>query len=315
MRRRAVLGGIAALSTYTAPLRSTAAPSLPLIIAHRGASGVLPEHTLESYTRAHEMGADVIEADLVFTKDGHLICRHDRYLSTTTNVSDIAAFKSKQTVKAGAKKPDWFAEDFTLDEIKSLKARQAFSGRSTAFDDSFEIPTFAELLSMATQYKWCLYPEIKAPAIALRNGHDILAALAPFRRAAADGAIGPSFLQCFDPAFLKPLDPMKNIKRIQLLYQTTPDVSVLARIAKYADGVGPNKTALLSKTSSSGFIEAAHALGLSVHPWTFRDDDVLEGFADAADELQRFFELGVDGVFTDFTDTALKVRARWSQRR
>jgi len=315
MRRRSVLQGLTWLSLGAMTQRTQAEtyPTAPLIIAHRGASGYLPEHTLEAYRRAHELGADVIEPDLVFTKDGHLICRHDRYLSTSTNVADMAVFKDRKTRKPGDGKADWFAEDFTLDEIKSLKARQAFPGRSKDQDDQFAIPTFDELLALAKAGGWRLYPEAKDPASAQANGHDFMAALGPFFSAAATGDIGPSFLQCFDPGFLKPLKPMKNVQRIQLLYQPRPDLEVLQKIAQYADGVGPNKGALVKGGVSSGFVETAHAHGLTVHPWTFRTDALPSGFDTTEEEFRFFFDLGVDGVFTDFTGEGVEARARWSR--
>lgn len=316
MQRRAFLHTAAGLVSAAMAKAPAQRAHDPLIIAHRGASGLRPEHTLEGYELAAAQGADVIEPDLVFSKDGHLICRHDRYLSGSTNVADMPVFADRRTLKAGHAKPDWFAEDFTLDELKTLRARQAFPGRSAAFDDRFEIPTFDELLALAQRGGWRLYPEAKDPAAARAHGHDFLSALQPFFKAAAQGLIGSSFLQCFDPAFLKPLAPLENVARIQLLYQPSPDLSVLKDIASYADGVGPNKAALFQtapRLASSGFVERAHKLGLKVHPWTFRSDALAPPFETAAAEYAFFFELGVDGVFTDFTADGVKARAQWSQ--
>lgn len=310
MHRRAFLGGAAGLSLSAMASSPNAQPARPLIIAHRGASGLRPEHTLEGYALAAELGADVIEPDLVFTKDGHLICRHDRYLSGSTNVADMPMFADRKTQKPGHEGPDWFAEDFTLDEIKALRARQAFPGRSAAFDDQFEVPTFEELLSLAKASGWRLYPEAKDPAAATRHGHDFMAALKPFFAAAKAGDIAPSFLQCFDPAFLMPIAALPNIKRIQLLGLAPP--SLLAQIAPYADGVGPNKEALFHAGSppvSSGFVEEAHRLGLAVHPWTFRSDALSAPFETPTAEYAFFYALGVDGVFSDFSGEAARARA------
>ena len=128
--------------------------TLPIIIAHRGAQSELPEHTIEGYQRAIELGADYIEPDLVMTKDGHLVVRHEPFLSGTTNVADIPEFATYRTTKNldGKLVTDWFSTDFTLEEIKRLKARQAFSGRSTEFDNLYEIPTFEEVINLVQAY-------------------------------------------------------------------------------------------------------------------------------------------------------------------
>jgi glycerophosphoryl diester phosphodiesterase len=125
----------------------------PIVVAHRGASGYLPEHTIEGYTKAIEMGADFIEPDLVMTKDGQLVVRHEPMLSGTTNVADIPAFASKKTTKNldGAMVTDWFVCDFTLAEIKQLKAKQAFAERSQQYNNLYSIPTFAEVIALAKQ--------------------------------------------------------------------------------------------------------------------------------------------------------------------
>ena len=125
----------------------------PLIVAHRGASGYLPEHTLAAYTKAIELGADFIEPDLVMTQDGVLVVRHEPMLSGTTNVSEIAAFTSKKATKDidGVLVEDWFVSDFTLAEIKQLRAKQAFSERSQAYNNLYEIPTFNEVIALVKE--------------------------------------------------------------------------------------------------------------------------------------------------------------------
>ncbi len=123
----------------------------PIVIAHRGASGYLPEHTLEAYKLGIEQGADYIEPDLVMTKDGVLVARHDIYLSSTTNVASKPEFADrKRTI---GDKTDWFVMDFTLDEIKTLRARQAFPGRDKSFDDLLEIPTLDEIVALVLENK------------------------------------------------------------------------------------------------------------------------------------------------------------------
>lgn len=144
----------------------------PIVIAHRGASGYLPEHTIEGYTKAIEMGADFIEPDLVMTKDGQLVVRHEPMLSGTTNVSEVPAFASKKTTKNidGAMITDWFVSDFTLAEIKQLKAKQAFAERSQEYNNKYAIPTFVEVIALAKQKSKQLgrvvgiYPETKHPS-------------------------------------------------------------------------------------------------------------------------------------------------------
>ena len=303
----------------------------PLIIAHRGASGYLPEHTLEAYALAIEQGADVIEPDLVLTKDGVLVARHDRYLSTTTNVADKPEFADRRRVNPDTTydaRDDWWIEDFTLAELKSLRARQPFDGRSTEFDDQFEIPTFAEMLALI-EAKAAevgrpigVYPETKHPGFFAAIGLDFEAPLL----AALEGFdAGPVFIQSFEPDILKRLKGKTDAKLVQLVYEETPGAGPnipLDIIAQYADGVGPSKNIVIGQDlCPSGFLTRAHDLNLLVHPWTFRDDQVGPygdadrnsdcadvSYADVKLELREFFSAGVDGVFTDFPDTAVKAR-------
>ena len=359
---QAFLGAMAALAATAC--EKDVAPSTwatldgakPLIIAHRGASGYLPEHTLEAYALAIEQGADVIEPDLVLTKDGVLVARHDRYLSATTNVADKPEFIDRRRVNPDTTydaRDDWWVEDFTLAELKTLRARQPFDGRSTEFDDQFEIPTFAETLALIEEKSKDagrpigVYPETKHPGFFAAIGLDFEAPLL----AALEGFdAGPVFIQSFEPDILKRLKGKTDAKLIQLVYEETPGAGSnipLDEIAQYADGVGPAKDLILpSIGEKTQLIDRAHSLGLAVHPWTFRDDQsnenigVLLGLiiempaddtddapstdmkADAKDEplpdifqqtkadseLRLFFKFGVDGVFTDFPDTAVKAR-------
>ena len=291
---------------------NTLSGDAPLVIAHRGASGELPEHTLAGYDRAIEMGADFIEPDLVITKDGHLVVRHDRYLSGSTDVSARPEFTDRKTEKAGHEGADWFVEDFTLAEIKTLKARQPRAGRSTNFDDQYDIPTFEEVLALIVKRseesgrQIGVYPETKHPAaldaLGLRHDEALLKALATY---GFEGTEDLVFIQSFELENLERLKAFTNIRLI-LLTQSRPDFKA---IAKTVEGIGPNKALLIDKSGEdTGFIRAAHAAGLAVHPWTFRDDDLDSKFETVDAELKAYYRLGVDGVFSDFSDSALRAR-------
>lgn len=307
----------------------------PLIIAHRGASGYLPEHTLEAYSLAIELGADVIEPDLVFTKDGILVARHDRYLSSTTNIADHPKFSDRKKADPdpnGSGKEDWWIEDFTLAEIKTLRARQPYPGRSKDFDDQYEIPTFEEILAHVVEdakkasREVGVYPETKHPgyfdSIGLNFEEPLLVALNGFNA-------GPVFIQSFEPAILKRLKGKTDAKLIQLVYEETPGAGAnipLNEIAKYADGVGPDKNLVFTRNDDAVlFLNEAHDLDLAVHPWTFRRDQTADTkntvrltlqapitatsvagmLASKAGvfDLYVHFSYGVDGAFTDFPDT------------
>lgn len=327
----------------------TLAGAPPLVIAHRGASGYRPEHTLEAYALAIDLGADVIEPDLVLTKDGALVARHDRYLSTTTNIADKPQFADRRRADpdpAGEGRVDWWVEDFTLAEIKALRARQPFPGRSKEFDDRFDIPTFGEVLALAEEMgakagrSVGVYPETKHPGYFERIG---LSFYQPLLSAVEGFDAGPVFIQSFEPAILKRLSGRTAAKLVQLVYEETPGAGPnipLEEIAQYADGVGPAKTILLDMDGGSftpAYVQRAHGLGLLVHPWTFRDDqpngeliDFVERGAIAGPsspepphvidyvdparaaeptfELEIYYKMGVDGVFSDFPDTAAGAR-------
>ena len=316
----------------------------PLIIAHRGASGYRPEHTLEAYKLAVEMGADVVEPDLVITKDGVLVARHDRYLSTTTNVADKPEFATRKKPNAdptGEPREDWWVEDFTLAELKTLRARQPFPGRSKEYDDQFEIPTFEEMLTLiAAEAEKAgrpvgVYPETKHPGYFEKIGLDFEA---PLLAALEDFDAGPVFIQSFEPEILKRLKGKTGAKLVQLVYEETPGAGPnipLEEIATYADGVGPSKYLLDLHAPQrgiirGGFLDIAHQEGLFVHPWTYRDDQPVElptWLLDTAyildrtgkswsfnepeapsTESQIVFISGADGIFADFPDTAYSSR-------
>ncbi len=199
----------------------------PLIIAHRGAQSILPEHCLEGYVKAVEMGADFIEPDLVMTKDGHLVVRHEPFLSGTTNVSDLPEFADLRTTKEldGKTITDWFASDFTLLQIKSLKARQAYDGRPKDFDDLYEIPTFKEVIALSKELSYRtgriigIYPELKHPYFhnALFDFRMEDKFLSILEATDFNHENAPIFVQCFEVEPLQYINERSSVKLVQLI--------------------------------------------------------------------------------------------------
>lgn len=322
-----VLSGCASMDE-TKHVWPTLRGAAPIVIAHRGASGYLPEHTLEAYALAIDHGADVIEPDLVFTKDRVLVARHERFLSGTTDIAAHPEFAARKradqfaTRSEGDQRTDWWVEDFTLAEIKTLRARQQREGRPKEFDGKFEIPTFAEVLSLADRKARQsgrpvgVYPETKHPDYFAAIGMDFAA---PLLGALDAYDAGPVYIQSFHPEILKRLKNKTKATLVQLVEDVGGAPSVpLDDIARYAGGVGPQKSLV-----SSSFLMKAHALGLVVHPWTYRLDapptggfppDSAEYGTDGIGEMAAAFARGVDGVFTDFPDAGAIARSRAADR-
>lgn len=292
---------------------------LPAIIAHRGASGYRPEHTRSAYLMALEQGADVLEPDLMVSRDGVLIVRHDPYLSTSTDVADREAFADRRRSLMG--REDWWVMDFTAEELRSLGARQVFPGRTAEHDGTDTVMTFGEFLDLVAEAEAAcacetpVEPEIKLPAEHTAMGLDpapILIAELEARGLNTDTAL--VIIQSFDAPFLERLRPMTPLPLAMLHYGNEPGGDMngysLEQVAEFADAIGAYKGLLLNPDgSSTGYLERAHALGLAVHVWTHRDDApslLAEGDTDA--ELRALLALGVDGVFTDFPDTAVRIR-------
>jgi glycerophosphoryl diester phosphodiesterase len=302
-----------------------------IVIAHRGASGERPEHTLESYQRAIEQGADYIEPDLVMTRDGVLVARHENEIGGTTDVAQHPEFADRHRTQVidGETMTGWFTEDFTLAEIKTLRARErlpALRPANCAFDGRFSVPTFEEIMQLAQSANRTrsggsrigVYPETKHPAhfqrLGLAQERPVLETLE--RHGYAERG-APVFIQSFDPSNLRQLREMTALPLVQLLEQEIGD---LARIARYADCIGIAK-ALATPTS----VAAAHAQGLAVHAWTFRaeneflPDDLKIGkspaaHGDLAGEIARYLALGIDGFFTDFPAIGVAVRDAYAPR-
>lgn len=319
----------------------------PIIIAHRGASGLRPEHTLAAYELAIDLGADFIEPDLVSTKDGVLIARHENEISGTTDVAEHRDANRKTTkIIDGQTVTGWFAEDFTLAEIKMLRAKERLPFRDRSFDGQFQIPTLQEIIDLAkrksaeTGRTIGIYPETKHPtffdAIGLSLEEPLVEILHANGYNKSDDRI---FIQSFETANLKQLDKMTNLPLIQLLsatgkpydfavtsdrrtYKDMTSPDELAKIAAYADGIGPDKRTIVPVDKNgillqpTSLIHDAHAVGLLVHPYTFRNEAqyLAPNYNNNPEaEYEQFFDFGVDGLFTDFPGTAFGVLQRTLQ--
>ncbi len=286
-------------------------PTPKIVIAHRGASGYLPEHTLPAYALAHGMGADFIEPDLVLTRDGHLICLHDIYLQATTNVEQIFPDRARDDGR-------WYAADFTLDQIRRLQADERLDGRFPKGASRFAVPAFTEMIELVqglnerTGRNVGIYPELKAPAWHREEGLPMEEALLEVLDRYGyleDGA--PIFVQSFEEESLRRLRELgSELPQVFLMaevdqYRHFLSAEGIAGIAEFATGIGPAKTMLERQPELIGW---AHAAGLLVHPYTFRADQVPDRDESHEAELRRYlFDLGVDGVFTDFADRARAV--------
>lgn len=299
----------------------------PLVIAHRGAPGYLPEHTLESVTLAYAQGADYIEQDLVATKDSKLIVLHDIHLETVTNVEQIFPSRKRKDGR-------YYALDFTLAELKTLKVheRQDAEGNQVfplryRGDGSFQIASFEDQIELIQQLNRQfdktvgLYPEIKSPAWHLEQGIDISQlVMNVLRKHKLDDGSKNIYLQCFDFSETQRLrnELGAKVKLIQLIAEndwseSTSDYDVLktpqglADIAKVAQGIGPWIPQLvdLKTMQSTGYVAQAHSAGLKVHPYTFRKDALPDDVTKQQALQMLFKQLKVDGVFTDFTDTVV----------
>lgn len=328
-------------------------PGRPIVIGHRGASGHRPEHTLESYRLAIEMGADFIEPDLVPTKDGAFVARHENEISGTTDVAkhpEFAARKAKKSID-GVDAEGWFTEDFTLAELKTLRAKERLPQvrpANTAYDGRFEIPTLEEVIDLAqgeskrSGRTIGIYPELKHPSYFESLGHKVGPKLVEIlHRRGYKGRTAPVFIQCFEVGPLRELRPLTEVPFVQLLDErgrpwdfvlgrSTKTYADLAKpeglkdIAEYAQGVGPNKNLIVPRDADgragrpTSFVSDAHAAGLLVHPWTFRQEDIFlprDMHGNPAAEYALFLSLGIDGLFSDFPDAAVRARDAAAQKK
>ena len=369
---------LAACGGSDSPSYPTLNGDTPLVIGHRGASGYRPDHTLESYKLAIEMGADFIEPDLVATKDGVLVARHEPNITGTTDVATRPEFASRKTTKNvdGVNEEGWFVSDFTLAELKTLRAVQPLSDRDQSYNGKFQIPTFEEVLDLAKAEGTKagrtvgVYPETKHPTYHAKLGlpleDRLLAVLAKYGYTTK---ASPVIVQSFEVSNLKYLRTKTQVRLVQLVdandvnadgsmdltapYDKPYDFAVagdsstfaslltpagLKEIKTYADGIGPWKPYLIPSKQvdankdgkpddlngdgkiderdrvmmpATSVVKDAHAAGLFVHAYTFRNEAkrLASDFkGDPKAEYKLFFNLGVDGVFSDFTDTAKAAR-------
>jgi glycerophosphoryl diester phosphodiesterase len=350
----------------------------PLVIGHRGAAGYLPDHTIEGYTLAIEMGVDFIEPDLVLTKDGYMVARHEPMIGATTDVVSRPEFANRKTKRMvdGVEVNDWFVTDFTLAEIKTLRAVQPLAQRDHQYDGQFQIPTLDEVIALTkaksqeTGRSIGIYPEIKHSTYhaTVKNEQGKLLfgkhkfenkLLKKLHASYGNSACAPVFIQSFEVSNLQYLSHKTSIPLVQLVdaddvnadgsislvapYKQPYDFVVdgdartfadllsdegLDFVKSYADAVGPWKPYLVKTVNdgvdrnndgkitindrrvdgSTGVVELAHDKGLQVHTWTFRNDASGYGFSNPKEEMTYYFDLGVDGLFTDFADTGVDAR-------
>ncbi len=330
---------------------------VPLLIAHRGASGQRPEHTLAGYELAARMGADFIEPDLVTTADGVLVARHEPEIGGTTDIADHPEFADRRTSKIvdGERCTGWFVEDLTLAELKTLRAKERIPllrQRNTIYDRRFPVPTFDEILQLRARLSGELgreigvYPETKNPSYFAAHGCPLEPALVdaldraglnrggrPGVRAvlrdrqpavAARGGAGQAgaagVRATARPADLEAAGDPRRLCR-------PGHAGRAGRVAGYADAIGPEKDQVIGRAADGSLTEPtplvaeAHAVGLRVHAYTFRNENhflptnlrwgAAEGdYGDSFAEYAAFFAAGVDGVFTDNTDTAFAARVQ-----
>ncbi|MBP2157742.1 MULTISPECIES: glycerophosphodiester phosphodiesterase family protein [Asticcacaulis] len=358
MNRRQLLTTGAAALTLSAGHATAAERQKPLVIAHRGASGYLPEHTLPAYEMAIKMGADYIEPDVVSTRDGVLVVRHDPVLTDSTDILKHPEFADrKRTLKLGAIEiTDFFVSDFTLAEIKTLRATQVFADRSHAEDGKYEILTLAEVIDLAqarardTGRVIGIAPEIKLPTLHRMNGLGIEEKLvAMLDRAGWNKASSPVIIQSFEQGNLKALRKATPVRLLQLVSGSDIDAignvvlkapddrpfdwaasgragtyadlltpEGLKEVGTYADYVASWKRWLMAPVGTDmvrrpEIVANAHAAGLKVITWTLRNDRLDAYYkGDTAREYLDLFGMGVDGVFSDFTDTAVAARNRFA---
>lgn len=284
------------------------------VIGHRGASGVLPEHTLIAYATALAQGADVVEPDLVVSRDGVLFARHEPGLGRSTDVADRPEFADRR------RDGDWFCHDFDAVELDRLRAMQPFPGRSRRHDRRYPLPRFRDILCWAGQVADArgqaviLYPEIKHPSALAALGIDPVPLFIDAMRSRPAGV--EVWVQCFEAEPLRRIVDAAGLNACLLIDAEADWRAALAEHGDWLFALGIDKTILSRSDGGPGtrpdaplaaVVAAAHAIGVRVDAWTFRDDAVGAGFASIEEELRAAVASGVDGLFCDFPATAVAV--------
>ncbi len=329
----------------------------PLVIAHRGVPGLRLEHTRPSYDLAIDSGADYIEPDVVASRDGHLVVRHENEIGSTTDVADHREFADRRTTKTvdGVEKEGWFTEDFTLEELKRLTATERIPDirpANVALAGLDPILTFDEVVAIAEEgarrrgSPVGIYVETKHPTYFQSVGIDLNDLLVDsLERSGLNHADAPVIIQSFESANLRDLRRRSPLFLVQLVSpkggpadfvaagdaRTYADLMTpegLELVAGYADAIGPHKSLVVAMDGGSlgaptGLVERAHEAGLEVHIWTMRDENAFlpenlrigtekSDYGDMLPEYLTFFDAGIDGLFSDFTPTAVRAREVWS---
>ena len=315
------------------------------VVGHRGASAYRPEHTLAAFDLAVDLGADLVEPDVVVSRDGALVVRHENELSRSTDVADRPEFADRRTTRrvGAVERTGWFTEDFTLEELRTLRAVErmpALRPLNTAYDGQFGVVTLAEVVELARRRSTPDRPvrvlaELKKPTWSAAHGLPMTELVAAeLRRLDAAGADGPVVLQSFDAAALRALRADLGDDGPQMLQLIDDgghdDVLVspagLREVSTYAQGIAPSRHRILLRdadqtlTGISGLVSAAHRAGLSVVPWTLRAENAFlprhlrrgsdpAALGDAEGEARLLLALGVDGLITDHPDVVVRARA------
>ncbi|GIE11278.1 glycerophosphoryl diester phosphodiesterase [Paractinoplanes ferrugineus] len=349
LRIGAVAAAAPALVTAAAPAEAHGPRTTSEVFGHRGASGYRPEHTLASYELAARMGADYLEPDLVSTRDHVLVCRHEPEIGGTTDVASHPEFASrrKTVLLDGVSVTGWFTEDFTLAELKTLRAVErlpAVRQRNTLYNGLFEVPTFQEMLDLRAKLSRELgrdlgvIPETKHPTYFRGLGLELEPALLrTLERNGLNRRGAKVWIQSFEAANLRALRPQAKVNLVFLTsasgspfhdprtYADYLTPAGLKELSRYVDGIGPDKNQVIPRNpdntlgAPTTLVRDAHAAGLKVIPYTFRAENQFlpkdyqsgtdpNAYGRALDEQITYLNTGIDGLFTDQSDIGVLAR-------